>query len=198
MTRTPEAACHDLLLRLADRLPDELLWRLRDWLAAGGRAALAATLPRELLRNRIGLSDEEMELLGACAGAWGASPRLLDSILPAVGSPDIPTFDPAADTALDAAALAVLAVVRDHPGVTRLQQSWRVGPHGRQRIVTIEGGDTPWGLAATVQRILRAHGDRTPCVEVLPPHEEPSAYHRAAIIGSTTLWGAAAPEQASV
>ncbi|MDN5858817.1 MAG: hypothetical protein L0H84_09360, partial [Pseudonocardia sp.] len=79
MNPGPEAACHDLLLRLADRLPDELLWRLRDWLASGGRAALAAALPRELLRNRIGLTDAEMELLAASAGAWGASPRLLDS-----------------------------------------------------------------------------------------------------------------------
>lgn len=197
MTTSPEAACHDLLLRLADRLPDELLWRLRDWLAAGGRAALAAALPRELLRNRIGLTDPEMELLGASAGSWGASPRLLDSILPAAGTPATPVFEAGAD-ALDAAALSVLALVRDHPGVTELQQTWRVGPHGRQRIVTVHGGDQPWALAATVQRLLRAHGDRTPCVEVLPPHGEPAPYHRAVIIGSTTLWRTSAPEQASV
>ena len=198
MTPTPEAACHELLLRLADRLPDELLWRLRDWLAAGGRPALAATLPRELLRNRIGLGDDEMELLGACAGAWGASPRLLDSILPNVGTPAIPVFDAAEDAPVDAAALGVVAVVRDHPGVTQLQQTWRSGSQGRQRIVTVHGGDQPWVLTATVQRILRSHGDRTPCVEVLPPHGEPSSYHRAAIIGSTTLWRAPAPEQAIV
>lgn len=200
-TAGAEAACHDLLLRLADRLPDELLWRLRDWLAAGGHAALAATLPRELLRHRIGLTDPERELLGASAGTWGAAPRLLDSILPAVASPATPAFDneeSGVDTALDAAALSVLAVVRDHPGVTELQQAWRAGPHGRQRIVTVHGGDQPWVLAATVQRLLRSHGDRTPCVEVLPPHDEPSPYHRAAIIGGTTLWRSSAPEPASV
>ncbi len=36
-------------------------------------------------------------------------------------------------------------------------------------------------------RVLRAHGDRTPCVELLPAGE-PLAYHRAALAGSTLLW----------
>ena len=48
-------------------------------------------------------------------------------------------------------------------------------------------GDRPWALAGTLARLLRAHGDPTPCVEVLPPRE-PSAYHRAALAGSTLLW----------
>lgn len=197
MTATPEAACHELLLRLADRLPDELLWRLRDWLAAGGRAALASTLPKELLRNRIGLTDDEMELLGACAGAWGAAPRLLDAILPAVGVPAVPVFEPGEDVPPDPALLSVLAIVRDRPGVTELRQAWRVGPHGRQRVVILRGGDHPWEITATAQRILRAHGDRTPCVEVLPPNGEPTPYHEAAIIGSTALWRSTAAERTS-
>ena len=40
-----DAACHDLLVRLAGRLPDRLLWRLREWLATGGHTAVAATAP---------------------------------------------------------------------------------------------------------------------------------------------------------
>jgi hypothetical protein len=39
--------------------------------------------------------------------------------------------------------------------------------------------------------VMRAHGDRTPCVEVLPPHGERSSYHQAAIIGSRPLWRSA-------
>src|SRR6185436_14930829 len=31
-TERADAACHDLLVRLAGRLPDRLLWRLREWL----------------------------------------------------------------------------------------------------------------------------------------------------------------------
>jgi len=53
-TERADAACHDLLVRLAGRLPDRLLWRLREWLATGGHAAVAALLPRALLRHRVG------------------------------------------------------------------------------------------------------------------------------------------------
>ncbi|MGI9002381.1 MAG: hypothetical protein ACR2GH_12040 [Pseudonocardia sp.] len=183
-----EQACHDLLVRLAGRLPDELLWRLRDWLAAGGHIALGAMLPRELLRHRVGLTDEERELLVAAVAGWGASQRLLDAVLPAhaADEPDV-TFRPGAD-GVDQAALSVLAVVRGHPGAVELRQGWRSGGRHEQRIVLVLGAERPWTLTGTLQRLLRVHGDRTPCVEVLPPHGEPPAYHQAAIIGSAQLW----------
>lgn len=185
-----EGACHELLVRLAGRLPDELLWRMRDWLASGGTAALSAMLPRELLRNRIGLTDDERDLLGAI-GEWGASRRLLDAVLPMsrVEEP-VPDFHPGPE-GTDQAALSLLAVVRGHPGCVELRQAWRrPRDAGRddQRIALVHGAERPWVLTGTLQRLLRAHGDRTPCVEVLPPHGEPPAYHKAAIIGSTPLW----------
>ena len=57
-----------------------------------GRAALGATLPRELLRHRVGLTEHECELLAAAVGGWGASRRLLDAVLP-VDRPDEPATD---------------------------------------------------------------------------------------------------------
>jgi hypothetical protein len=186
-----EGACHDLLVRLAGRLPDELLWRMRDWLASGGTAALSTMLPRELLRNRIGLSDHERDLLGEAAGEWGASQRLLDAVLPEGRTEEPPPDFHPGPAGTDQAALSVLAVVRGHPGCVELRQTWRrpreVG-RSDQRVVLVHGAERPWALTGTLQRVLRAHGDRTPCVEVLPPHGEPTAYHRAAIIGSTPLW----------
>ena len=180
----PEPACHELLLRLAGRLPDELLWRMRDWLADDGREVLGATLPRELLRHRVGLTDAERDLLEA---AVGAAHPLLDAVPPAAAEPEPQaTFRPA-DGPVDTAALAVLAVVRGHPGCVELRESRR----GAQRVVLVLGAERPWALAGTLQRLLRAHGDRTPCVEVLPPHGERSAYHQAAIIGSRPLWRSA-------
>jgi enamine deaminase RidA (YjgF/YER057c/UK114 family) len=86
---TADAASHDLLVRLAGRLPDELLWRMRDWLADGGRAVLGATLPRELLRHRVGLTDVERDLLETAVGEWETANRLLDAVLPAL-EPDEP------------------------------------------------------------------------------------------------------------
>jgi len=178
-----ETAAHELLLRLAGRLEGTLLWRLRDWLASDGRASFAAVLPRELLRRRVGLTDEERELLLGSAGAWGAKPRLLDAVLPLPAPEEAPVvFAP--DPTLDAAALSALGVVRSHPGSTELYQARR----GAQRVFVVIGADAPWVLTGTVQRILRAHGDRTPCVEVLPTPDPPTAYHRAAISGSAALW----------
>lgn len=183
-----DQACHELLVRLAGRLPDELLWRLRDWLAAGGRSAISAVLPRELLRNRVGLTDDERDLLGSTAGEWGASRRLIDAVLP-LHAPDEPTvtFRPGSGS-VDQAALSVLAVVRGHPGCVEVRQAWRTGARREQRVVLVYGAERPWVLTGTLQRVLRAHGDRTPCVEVLPPHGDPPAYHQAAIIGSAPLW----------
>lgn len=184
MSEAPaESMAHELLLRLAGRLPGTLLWRLRDWLAAGGHASVAAVLPRELLRRRVGLTDEERELLIGSAGAWGAKPRLLDAVLPLPAPEEAPVLF-APDPALDAVALSVLAVVRSHPGTTELHQARRSG----QRVLIVFGGDAPWLLTGTVQKILRAHGDRTPCVEVLSDPEPRTAYHSAAVSGSAALW----------
>ena len=56
-----------------------------------------------------------------------------------------------------------------------------------------DSGRAGWRPAATdaglraLARLLRAHGDPAPCVEVLPAGDPP-AYHRAALAGSTLLW----------
>jgi hypothetical protein len=180
------AACHELLARLAGRLPDRLLWRLREWLATGADAAVAALLPRALLRNRVGLTDDERDLLEAAVA--GCAPRkLLDAVL-TVTVPDEPdvTFHPAPDP--DVAALSLLAVARGASGCVELRQVLRGGGRHAQRVVLVRTeGPRPWVLGATLARVLRAHGDPAPCVELLPAGDCP-AYHRAALAGSTLLW----------
>ena len=106
---SPDAACHDLLVRLAGRLPDRLLWRLREWLATGAHTAVAATLPRALLRHRVGLTDAERDLLEAAVAGHGASRRVLDAVL-TVSVPDEPgaAFRPGPEDP-DAATLSLLA-----------------------------------------------------------------------------------------
>jgi hypothetical protein len=179
-------ACHELLVRLAGRLPDRLLWRLREWLAAGAHAAVAALLPRALLRNRVGLTDEERDLLEAAVA--GRAPRkLLDAVL-TVTVPDEPdvTFRSGPDP--DVAALSLLAVARGVDGCVEVRQTLRGTGRHAQRVVLVRAeGPRPWALAGTLARLLRAHGDSAPCVEVLPAGDPP-AYHRAALAGSTLLW----------
>ena len=116
----------------------------------------------------MGLTDEERELLIGSAGAWGAKPRLLDAVLPLPAPEEAPVLF-APDPVLDAAALTALAIVKSHPGTLELHQARR----GGQRVLVVFGGDAPWLLTGTLQRILRAHGDRTPCVEVLPEPRSP-------------------------
>jgi hypothetical protein len=188
----PEQACHELLVRLAGRLPDDLLWRLRDWLAAGSSDVLGATVPRELLRHRVGLTDDERDLLERSVGEWGASRHLLDAVLPTDPSDEVTATFRTSDDSLDAAALSVLAVVPGHPACVALHHAWRLGGRREQRVVAVLGGERPWTLTGTLQRVLRAHGDRTPCVEVLPSHGELPPYHRAVIIESSRLWRAPA------
>jgi hypothetical protein len=187
------AACHELLVRLAGRLPDRLLWRLREWLAAGAHAAVAALLPRALLRHRVGLTDAERDLLEAAVA--GRAPRkLLDAVL-TVTVPDEPdvTFRSGPDP--DVAALSLLAVARGVDGCVELRQTLRgTGRHAQRVVLVRADGPRPWVLAGTLARLLRAHGDTAPCVEVLPAGDPP-AYHRAALAGSTLLWRR--PEAAS-
>ncbi len=196
--RSTDQACHELLLRLAGRLPDELVWRLRDWLAAGSRITVSTTLPRELLRHRVGLTEQECALLATAVGEWGASRRMLEAVLP-VDIPDEPSteFRPAAADVdvVELVELSLVAVVRGHPGSRELLQTRRSAvPAGTravrrdQRVVLVRGGDRPWLLTGTLQRLLRAHGDRTPCVEVLPSLGEQTQYHRAAVASAAVLW----------
>lgn len=195
-----ERACHDLLVRLAGRLPDQLLWRLRDWLAAGALDTVSVLLPRELMRHRIGLTDDERDLLCEAAGSWGPARRLLDAVLPVPGPAEpTPAFD-ADPTPTDTTALSLLAVVRGHPGCRELALARRADG---QRVVLVRGGERPWAAAATLQRVLRAQGDRTPCVEVLPDGaDQPDEithgpYHEAAAAAAVTLWRAPAEAAAS-
>ncbi len=181
-----DSACHDLLVRLAGRLPDRLLWRLREWLAAGAHAAVAALLPRALLRNRVGLTDEERDLLEAAVA--GRAPRkLLDAVL-TVTVPDEPDVTFRSGPEPDVAALSLLAVARGVDECLELRQTLRGTGRHAQRVVLVRAeGPRPWALAGTLARLLRAHGDTAPCVEVLPAGDPP-AYHRAALAGSTLLW----------
>jgi hypothetical protein len=187
-TASADAAGHDLLLRLAGRLPDRLLWRLREWLADGADDVVAALLPRALLRHRVGLTDVERELLEAAVAGRAVSRRLLDAVL-TVSEADEPAVDfrPGPDVP-DAAVLSLLAVVRGDEGCLELRQTLRTDGRREQRVVLVRADVArPWTLAGTLHRLLRAHGDPTPCVEVLPAGEPP-AYHRAALAASTLLW----------
>ncbi len=180
-------AGHELLVRLAGRLPDDVLWRLRDWLAAGAVDSVGTVLPRALLRHRLGVTDDERDLLWRCVDDRSPSRRMVDTILPLHELDDPGVAFSAGTAAHDLAAMSATSVAAGHPGVEELRQTWR-GQRGEQRVLVALGAERPWDLTGTLQRLLRVHGDRTPCVEVLPLQMEVPAYHQAAVVGSSVLW----------
>ncbi|MEQ3552156.1 hypothetical protein WIS52_16915 [Pseudonocardia nematodicida] len=175
---------HELLLRLAGRCPDELLWRLRDWLAAGSTEALAAVLPRTLLRHRIGLTGEERALLGEVVGPDSPSRRLVDAVLP--GSPGpAPEFTAAEP---DLAAWAASSVVAGTAEARELLVATR---SDGARVLLVRGPDRTAelvSLTATLQRLLRVHGEHVPRVEVWAAAGTPGPYQEAARTAATPLW----------
>ena len=80
--RETDLLCHELLLRLAGRLPDQHLWRYRDWLAGDAADVIARTLPSMLVRERVELGDAEHRRLSDALLPLGASPGQIDAILP--------------------------------------------------------------------------------------------------------------------
>ncbi|MFF0143696.1 MULTISPECIES: hypothetical protein [Amycolatopsis] len=185
-----EQSLHELLLRLAGRTPDQLLWRFRDWLGEGAMGTLARTLPRSLLKHRIDLDQTEYRLLVAGLIPHGADWHQVSSTL---GVDDVAetryTFTRSAPewvNSVDSVSVLLHATLRGRPDVGEVRQSWRrlggaAGEDGAKRVLLVTATAGRPRLTGELQRVLRVLGDEEPSVEVLPPRFDPPGYHRAAL-----------------
>ncbi|HET9143434.1 hypothetical protein [Actinophytocola sp.] len=188
------ASCHELLLRLAGRLPDRQLWRFRDWLAAGALDALARTLPLTMLRDRLGITDQESVLLRAALLDAGADLGMLNSLpwvdeIADVGYTFTPESPEWANKG-DSVAVVLGAVLGGRPEVLDVRESWRRHRSGQGpaiRVVLVTATADHARLTGELQRVLRALGSYEPCVEVLPDGGELTPYHEAALAASQPL-----------
>jgi hypothetical protein len=185
-----DLACHELLLRLAGRLPDDVLWRFRDWAASDAVEVLARALPRALLHDRIGLTDLELDLLVDAVLPHGADRAMLSSIkgLDELPDPDY-TFTPESPDRVsmgDSATAVLGATLRGRRGVGEVRSCWRLGGTDpvAKRIMLVTASTDQVRLAGEVQRVLRALGEHDPCVEVVPIGMDLPPYHRAAMAAS--------------
>nr|WP_242687687.1 MULTISPECIES: hypothetical protein [unclassified Actinopolyspora] len=189
--------CHELLLHLADRIPSDSLWRYRDWLAGGAAEVLAVSLPKHLLRERIGLTDEEHRLLSDALLPLGADPAAVGAILPAeplpggagTGRYSFSATGPTDDKG-DSEALVLGASLRGRPGVHEVRGSWRrdtTNEDSPARVVLVTTSGDPVELTGEIQRILRALGNHAPLVEVLPADVELTDYHSRAHTASNLI-----------
>ncbi|HEV7975802.1 hypothetical protein [Amycolatopsis sp.] len=187
-----EHACHELLIRLAGRVPDQLLWRFRDWLGEGAMGTLARTLPRSLLKHRIDLDQSEYRLLVAGLIPHGADWHQVSSTL---GVDDVTetryTFTQSAPewvNSVDSVSVLLHATLRGRPDVGEVRQSWRhggvAGEGGAKRVLVVTALTGLPRLTGELQRVLRVLGDEEPSVEVLPPRFELSGYHHGALASS--------------
>ncbi|MGW3470242.1 hypothetical protein ACWDKQ_17690 [Saccharopolyspora sp. NPDC000995] len=189
--RETDLLCHELLLRLAGRLPDRHLWRFRDWLAGDAAEVIAKMLPGTLVRERIALDDAEHQLLANALAPLGADPAMVNAVLPV--EPDaVPQHafsrERPASSVGDSAVLVLGATLRRRPGVREVRSSWRRDKGGATKLVVlVTASAAVVSLTGEIQRILRALGEPAPCVEVLPPELEPTAYHHAALAESVLV-----------
>lgn len=183
--RETDLLCHELLLRLAGRLPDRHLWRYRDWLAGGAAEVVARLLPGTLMRERIALDDDEHRLLSDALLPLGADPAVVNAVLPAVvdTTPHYSfTTERPAENVGDSAVLVLGATLRGRAGVREVRNTWRRRDSGSAKLVVlVSASDDYTELTGEIQRVLRALGDSAPCVEVVPKDLEPTPYHRMAI-----------------
>ncbi len=195
-----ESACHELLLRLAGRLPDRQLWRFRDWLAAGALPELSQALPLTLLRERIGLTSAESRILDVSLRPYGADAGLLSSVREI---DDVPELDyvftassPYPMSLGDSRAVLFDAVLRGRSTVGEVRACWRQSRSDSglpaKRVLVVSASAEWMNLTGELQRMQRALGEHDPCVEVLPTEMEPPPYHWAAIEASELLCTGAA------
>jgi hypothetical protein len=188
------ASCHELLLKLAGRLPDRQLWRFRDWLAADALDALAGALPLTLLRERVAITVAESVLLNAALVDAGADPGHLNAVpwVDELGDLDY-TFtseSPEWVSTGDSVAVVLGAVLQGRPEVMDVRGSWRRHQSGTgpvSRIVLVTATAEAARLTGELQRVLRALGTYEPGVEVLLSGMELPPYHEAAIAASEPL-----------
>lgn len=189
--RETEQRCHELLLRLAGRLSDEHLWRYRDWLAGGAIEVVAQSLPSTLVRERVGLTDADHRHLADLLLPLGADAAMVNAILPG-GEPTAERFVFSAEGPVDgkgdSEVLVLGATLRGRPGIREVRSSWRRSSGARlKRVLLVTASVDYVDLAGEIQRILRALGEQDPCVEVLSPEAEPTAYHRSALTESVLV-----------
>ncbi|EFL11590.1 conserved hypothetical protein [Streptomyces sp. AA4] len=173
-------------------MPDQLLWRFRDWLGEGAMGTLARTLPRSLLKHRIDLDQAEYRLLVAGLIPHGADWHQVSSTL---GVDDVTetryTFTQSAPewvNSVDSVSVLLHATLRGRADVGEVRQSWRrlgaASEGGAKRVLLVTATAGQPRLTGELQRVLRVMGDEEPSVEVIPPRFDLPGYHRAALAES--------------
>jgi hypothetical protein len=206
------AFAHELLLRLAGRVPDDVLALLRELVAGADhdgadhdgadQEEAAAILEGAFRADRIPVTLREAELARYLLDVWRATPGVLDrvSLLPAEPGLAFTFARPTASELADPVATAVASAAADLGGVTgvflvgrRMVEGIDAGaaPEAGPRLVhlvELAAGADPVQVTAGLQDAAAAAGDAGPRVEVFAVGAELPGYHRAALGAAALTW----------
>jgi hypothetical protein len=206
-------ACHQMLLRLAGRAPDDLLARCRGWLARGELEALARGVTFWAVAQDVSLTEADVLLLSSLLAEADADFSGLTQLrlsefepLPYYGfAPEIPaglvggaggTSGSVAKARAKVEAAALKAVAAE-PGAIGLWGAWRFPSDGApwpppKCVFVIEVSadvDEP-GVVGRVQERLAAAGEADPQIEVYRVGCQLPTYQEFARTYGALLWAA--------
>jgi hypothetical protein len=218
VTQDLGAALHQLLLRGAGRLPDQLVSEARQWLADGDMVAVGQAVTYAALSGRVPMTAGDAELLTRIltdAGedvealnglevsdqeldvAYGFAPVGPDALggdedaVPYSLDLTLPYDGPGGLDDLDQAASGVVAAMP----ADALWRGWRLPARDtkwpaprRVFLVHVDPGADPVAVAAAVQTALIAAGESDPQVEAFTDAAALPTYQRTAIAFGALVW----------
>ena len=200
----PASTGHELLLRLAGRIPDSPLAGARRLLAEGDVPGAMAGPMRWLAGDSIPLLADELAAIRVLAG----DPAALSGVQPVRVLPELPfafsPLDQLGRVERDAMDDAVAATAQGH-GIAGLWRSWRYrldDPDAAAATVTVDPDDPDQayrvylaqvddvsGLDVISRDLLRAVGDTGAAgTEIILLGEDPPPYQSMALAESALLW----------
>jgi len=206
-----KVAFHHLLLRLAGKVPDDLVARARAWLAEDRTNDAARAVAFGVLSQGVPLVEDDVALLEEMLEGSGADPAPLSNIQIAeydpvppfafgAGPPDAPPPARPGDAPLDDVDTAAVAAMAEEPGLRGLWRAWRYPVDGSpwppaRKVYLVEADEDVDLVALTgrLQQRLTRVGEAQPQVETYPVDAELPTYQRLAMAYGSLLW-AGTPE----
>lgn len=214
---TDLSAWHELMLRLAGRLPDDLISAARAWLADGGAADAAQSITFALAVDQMPVRRGDADLIAAELRGAGEDTTLVDA-LERSDDPDdwlahwrfvpAPPWEPEpADQPIDLTQEPDLADPTElelaracsvEPRLTSLWRSWRLPPEESgtpdpRRVFVARAEEATDGgelvaITARLQEQLDTLGERDPQVEVLAAGRTEPDYAARAVRRAALVW----------
>jgi len=192
---------HQMLLRLAGRLPDENMTRCREQLAGGAAADMAREIVSFVLSDGVPLASEDVAVLTALLEEADDDTSVLTDVEVDDSDPLLWNFrsfvaeDATSTMDLERVVSRTLAAEADAIGCWR---AWRIWPEDEMPetakavfVVEVSADADAVGVTARLQEQLAAAGEDSPQVEVWCRNAELPTYQRLARGSGELIWAAA-------